>query len=268
MSTVYGNPELITKVCEWTGKSFTVDWKHRDQRFINKEAMYAWRKSQNRETVPCLHCGKLFERYKRILHPTSGELQQYCSNECNRSSKRKKEKLRKWITNNNPMNDPSAVEKIKKTKLKKYGDHAYNNPEKYANTCMEKYGTACYFDSSIAIKSNGKRISKFQQKTYDEVLKKHPDAVLEKYLKDARCAVDIYVPSIKHIIECYGDYWHCNPSKCAPNYYNKSLHMTAAEVWDKDKKRVANLRSHGYTVDIIWENAVKKITHKEKPLYL
>ena len=62
--TCYDNPIKIKKICEWTGKEFVVDQKHKNQRFINKDAMYAWRKSQNREMVRCLACGHLFERYK------------------------------------------------------------------------------------------------------------------------------------------------------------------------------------------------------------
>jgi hypothetical protein len=264
MKTNYGNPESINKICEWTGKSFTVDWKHRNKRFIDKEAMYSWRKSQNREMVSCLNCNKLFERYKKILHPRSGKLQQYCSNECNRSSKEKKEKLKIWITDNNPMKDPISVEKISKTKLEKYGNYKYNNPEKAANTCMRKYGTACYFDSPSAILSNGKRISKFQKQTYDLVLLEYPDARLEEYLKDARCSVDIYIPSLKKAIECYGDYWHCNPSKCQPDYYNKSLRMTAKEKWNKDAIRTDKLVLAGYGVEIVWENSKKKLAHSTK----
>ena len=264
MKTNYGNPESINKICEWTGKSFTVDWKHRNKRFIDTKAMYAWRKSQNHEIVNCLNCNKPFDRYKRILHPRSGKLQQYCSNECNRSSKEKKEKLNAWINDNNPMNDPISVEKISKTKLTKYGNYKYNNSEKAANTCMKKYGTACYFDSPSAILSNGKRISTFQKQTYDLVLLEYPDALLEEYLKDARCSVDIYIPSLKKAIECYGDYWHCNPSKCQPNYYNKSLRMTAKEKWDKDAIKTNKLMLAGYGVEIVWENSKKKLAHSTK----
>lgn len=260
--TSHGNPEIINKICEWTGKSFTVDWKHRNKRFIDKKAMYEWRKSQNHEIINCLNCNKPFDRYKRILHPRSKKLQQYCSNECNRSSTEKRKKLQDWIEKNNPMKDLKSINKIAETKLKKYGNSKYNNPEKTANTCMEKFGAACYFDSPSAIISNGKRISKFQKETYDLILLEYPDALLEKYLKDVRCSVDIYVPSIKKVIECYGDYWHCNPAKYKPDYYNKSMHMTAQQVWDKDANKIAKLNSSGYITEIIWESSNKR-QHKD-----
>lgn len=35
----------------------------------------------------------------------------------------------------------------------------------------------------------------------------------------------------KKIIEFYGDYWHCNPTKYTSESYNKSLHKYAKEIW-------------------------------------
>lgn len=136
--------------------------------------------------------------------------------------------------------------------------------EKNRETCLRKYGVACYFDHPDCIKSNGTRISKFQTQTYKEIFKKHPDALLEVYLPDVKKSVDIYIPSEKKIIECYGDYWHCNPSKCKSDYYNEAMHMTAQEIWDRDTKKQDNLKSHGYSVDIVWENTNKKFRHSVK----
>ena len=40
----------------------------------------------------------------------------------------------------NPMKIASSAEKIKQTKLEKYGDACWNNAEKARKTCIEKYG--------------------------------------------------------------------------------------------------------------------------------
>lgn len=250
------NPTEIKKICEWTGKEFIVDWKHRNQRFIDKDAMYAWRKSQNRENVPCLTCGKMFERYKRILHPRSGKLTQYCSNECSVKSTEKKDKLREWIKDNNPMDRQECRNKIRQSKLEKFGTPDYNNSQKQQETMIKKYGVPCIFYLP-KYKSNGRRISKFQRRTYEKILKTYPDARLEEYLPDVRRAVDIYIPSIKKVIECHGDYWHCNPLKCSPNYFNKAVHLTAKEVWDRDAAKKELLEKNGYEVEVIWEDSNK-----------
>lgn len=262
--TSHGNPETVEKICEWTKKPFTTDWKHRKQRFIDKDAMYAWRKAQNHETVNCKHCGKLFDRRIREIHHRSGVAPKYCSSICCNKSSHHRDKSREWVIKNQPMLSEKSRLKISETKLKRYGDSQYNNQEKCIETCLKRYGVAYFFDSPTAIKSNGKRISKFQKRIYGEIIKTYPEAVLEKYLEDVRCSVDIYIPSIKKAVECHGDYWHCNPTKCSFDYYNKAIHKTAQEVWDKDSEKKNKLEQSGYTVEIVWENSNKKFRHSVK----
>lgn len=57
------------------------------------------------------------------------------------------------------------------------------------------------------------------------------------------------------VIECYGDFWHCNPAVYEPTFYNKSLHITAQEKWARDAARVRWLiKTTGCSVHIIWES--------------
>ena len=109
-------------------------------------------------------------------------------------------------------------------------------------------------------------VSLRKEHKYQESIK-----IFEKYLFKYESQQNI--DNIDHIYESYVNLALLHTEigadiEIIENYYNKSLHMTAQEIWQKDEKRVANLKSSGYTVDIIWENSVKKITHKEKPLYL
>jgi hypothetical protein len=263
MKTCCGNPTKIQRICEWTKKPFDVDWKHRNQRFIDKRAMYEWRKSQNREMVKCLTCNSVFERYKTILHPKTGKPTQYCSNECNRKSNEKKDKLRIWgASEKNHWNNSDCQKKARHTKLMLYGNETYSDINKMRATNMMKDGVpyAVYLPQS---KSNGKRVSGFQKRIFVEIKQKHPDAELEKYLPDVQKAVDIYIPSLKKVIECHGDYWHCNPTKCSPNYYNRLVHLTAKEIWERDNQKKEILKRNGYEVEIIWENANKQFKHIE-----
>ncbi len=59
------------------------------------------------------------------------------------------------------------------------------------------------------------------------------------------------------IVECFGDYWHCNPRLYPADFYNKSLHMTAQEKWDKDAKRAQALESQGYTFYSFWAHEIE-----------
>lgn len=57
-------------------------------------------------------------------------------------------------------------------------------------------------------------------------------------------------------IEYFGDYWHCNPSSYADDFYNKSLNMTAKECQNKDKIRLTKMVTFSKEIDLIivvWE---------------
>jgi len=97
------------------------------------------------------------------------------------------------------------------------------------------------------------KISKFQRLVYEHVLQSHPDALLEVHLPAINKFADILIPSLHKIIECHGDYWHCNPSMYAANYYNKRIHLTAQEIWNNDSQRLQILRDAGYDVEVVWE---------------
>lgn len=59
------------------------------------------------------------------------------------------------------------------------------------------------------------------------------------------------------IIELFGDYWHGNPEKYAPE--DKVAHNSLAkDVWEHDGNRIASLENLGYQVIIIWESEYKK----------
>lgn len=249
-----GHPAEVELKCERCEKSFRTIWKKRAQRFCSVVCKCEFIKKSKRELAPCLNCGKMFERTKNNRHCKGAQPTQYCSNKCRSSSPINLKKKRTWgLSDKNHRRKPECQLKGKQTRLEKYGDKNYNNPQKTAETTLKNYGVTCYFDSKEAIKSNGKRISKFQRKIYELTLKEHTDALLEEYLPDVNKSVDIYIPSKKKIIECYGDYWHCNPKKYSSNYYNKSLKMTAKEKWNKDAERICQLTSYGYDVEIRWE---------------
>lgn len=244
---------LGTGNCLYCGNQFNI-LKNR-KTLCSRRCMYEWRKDQHRETVFCLTCGNEFVRYKNGKHPRTGVNKQYCSNVCSVTSVEKKKKLRKWgLSDKNHWNNLTVQSKVKITKKERYGDERYNNMEKYKETCMQRYDRPYAVELPKAV---GKRISNPRRKVYEKALKEHPDALLEHWLRDAQKSVDVYIPSTKTIIEVYGTYWHCDPRKYISDYYNKSMKLTAQEIWDRDAKRKNFLESLGYTVKVLWESDVK-----------
>jgi very-short-patch-repair endonuclease len=62
----------------------------------------------------------------------------------------------------------------------------------------------------------------------------------------------------KYIIECYGDFWHCNPNKYAPTYFNRGKRKTASQIWERDMARRQLFEQHGYKFLALWESDINK----------
>lgn len=272
---IYGDKNGI---CEMCGNRCKFDGIHKGYRKrCSYSCMGQSKYQKSHESRQCVICGGSFEMYKNREKTT-------CSPECllelNRSdvvnNKRMvslKASLIKKYGVDHTTKIPGFSDKVKQTKKERYGDENYVNIEKqkitklslygnayYTNqpkikaTCMQRYGVPNVFHLKQN-KTNGKQISKFQRKVYEQILIEHSDAKLEEYLPDVQKSVDIYVPSQKKVIECFGDFWHCNPKLYGPSYYHKYVHMNASEIWERDKKRVSDLQNAGYNVEVIWENA-------------
>jgi very-short-patch-repair endonuclease len=78
----------------------------------------------------------------------------------------------------------------------------------------------------------------------------------KRNIQIGRYNVDFLVAD-KIIIECFGDYWHCNPRFYTPDFYHKSLHIMADEKWFKDAMRQESLEAQGYAFRSFWEYDIK-----------
>ena len=74
-------------------------------------------------------------------------------------------------------------------------------------------------------------------------------AVIDKYTVD-------FLVNGKYIVECYGDYWHCNPHQYTSSYFNKGKKKTAEEIWNRDMERKAQFEKMGYKFLCLWENEI------------
>ena len=101
--------------------------------------------------------------------------------------------------------------------------------------------------------------------TKNEILLKEKRSSLEEkllpYLPDyknnirvGKYNVDFIDENTKHIIEVYGDYWHCNPKIYPDDFVQHYLKKSAKDVRLKDLKRQQVLESAGYDVTIVWES--------------
>jgi very-short-patch-repair endonuclease len=76
-----------------------------------------------------------------------------------------------------------------------------------------------------------------------------PQASIDKYTVD-------FLVNEKYIVECYGDYWHCNPHQYTSSYFNKGKKKTAEEIWQRDMKRKEQFEKMGYKFMCLWESEI------------
>jgi very-short-patch-repair endonuclease/predicted DNA-binding protein YlxM (UPF0122 family) len=70
---------------------------------------------------------------------------------------------------------------------------------------------------------------------------------------------DILIPSKNLVIECDGDFIHCNPKIYSADFVrfpNGNDKRRAKDVWEMDNKRTKELEEKGYRVIRLWENEI------------
>ncbi len=140
-----------------------------------------------------------------------------------------------------------AKNKIGKTYKELYGDKAIKMLEKRAKQILP------IKDTSIEVK-----VQEFLKQLGIEFY-------THQYMKiEHGYQCDIFIPiqpSIlqKTIIECDGDFIHCNPNKYQENYvrFPKREKLTAKNIWERDKIRTEELIDKGFRVIRLWESEIK-----------
>lgn len=73
---------------------------------------------------------------------------------------------------------------------------------------------------------------------------------------------DIFIPSMNLVIECDGDFIHCNPVKYSPDFVrfpNSKNDKPASVIWEIDNIRTSELISAGFRVLRLWGSEIKKM---------
>lgn len=69
---------------------------------------------------------------------------------------------------------------------------------------------------------------------------------------------DFVIPKLKICVEFHGDYWHCNPNKYEPGYFNSLTNKTASEHWAYDQLKIDTMTKYrGYDTTVVWESEAK-----------
>lgn len=136
-----------------------------------------------------------------------------------------------------------------------------NKIEKICQTCGSTFEVHEYrketakFCSLQCAYKNGYNISKFSTNVFDFLDSYYDDIIREKMvvIGSKKYFPDILING-NIIVECYGDYWHCNPDMYESDFLNKHKNKSAKDIWRMDDIREQQLKNDGFYFFKIWEN--------------
>jgi G:T-mismatch repair DNA endonuclease (very short patch repair protein) len=83
-------------------------------------------------------------------------------------------------------------------------------------------------------------------------IKYNPQYIIDNFV------CDVFIPDRNLIIECQGDYWHCNPAR----YPNGPINQVQRDGVIRDKRKFAKFAKLGIPVFQIWEADIRSIGAK------
>ena len=108
----------------------------------------------------------------------------------------------------------------------------------------------------MARKKSDKQVTNKIEQTVSTILARL-NLPFEEQVAVDKYTVDFLVDN-KYIVECFGDFWHCNPQQYTSSYYNKGKKKTAEEIWKRDKERKEKFEQLGYKFLCIWESDIRR----------
>lgn len=136
---------------------------------------------------------------------------------------------------------------------------ASNNLKKKWDGGEMEHARKIMSDTMKETRRSGKLKSVIRSKKEKEIIveiKKMGYVVKHSFRVDTKIC-DVFIPSLNLIIEYNGDYWHCNPKKYDPDYFNQKKQKTAKELWEYDKNKIDLIKEKGYNLEIVWESDLK-----------
>lgn len=257
----------IEFTCKFCGSiSILAKWEASDKIFCSSKCRAESIKSKKRKTLICKTCESPFVVMGYMENRTK-----YCSKSCfnNRKDKVKKITTKKLLLNCKSCKTPYEVWSYRKNSLfcsreckhnmgrffgicKKCNCGFYEEKNIVNNNLIRKYYCKDCIKYVPSCHNSG-----FQLDVYDSISETftNVDIIYNTHIKFKN---RIFWPDLilnkNIIIECQGDYYHCNPDFYDKDYLNVKRAMYATEIWKKDLERKNFLNNNGYMVYYIWEN--------------
>jgi G:T-mismatch repair DNA endonuclease (very short patch repair protein) len=279
--------EKFLKICEYCGSEFkTSNWDNK-KKFCSQQCY--WKAKKTIKNTVCKNCGieiignKIFCSKKcsgQFKYKQNNKICLNCGSTYHSNVKKSmfcSIKCYSIYNKNNPYKIQKKNFKDFKLKTCKYCEqefivHNYRNNTSFY--CSQK----CHFKDhnefricptcgkEFEIQKNRKKmycsnncIIRSNDSNFEREIKKYMTNITEvesniRIKTEKRTLYPDIVIKNKIIVECYGDYWHCNPKIYDSSYYHKQMKTTSDNIWKNDSMRIEELNNCGYKVIIIWED--------------
>lgn len=217
--------ETIMTICKNCGVEFF--GKPERQQFCKQSCFVTYvkangslnpRKPLARVTKLCEYCGKSYK-----VHPYRKNTSRFCSSECHNLTRLNRVKLNCDYCNKEFETIPAEIRKGRRF---------------CSESCSKKGNRISTFQKEV-----GNFLASLVTSITDEVPFKTGDTI---YFID-------YIINKSIVLECFGDYWHCNPTVFSENYFHKQVLLTAKDIWKKDKQKIDALERKFKKVIVVWE---------------
>ena len=260
--------KIDTRTCLTCGKQFTINsW--RSDKFCSIQCAANFHKK--RVVKKCLNCGKEFE-----IPNYMDKKQHFCSTKCS-GEYHSKHHIHK------SMEERKCIVKKCLNCGKEFNVYPYRKNAKFCSKkCHYEYGRVnfkcqicgCNYSEEKNVAKNNINVSMFCPKCRtltstsafeidirNHLIKEYNECNVLKNQKIQYKQNHYIYPDIilfnKLIIECNGDFFHCNPLFYDKNYFNPKIKKYAHEIWKKDNKKIEIYKKNNYNIITIWESEWK-----------
>ena len=157
-----------------------------------------------------------------------------------------------WFTER--MNDPSRTEKVS-VAAKKMWENA------------KKHDKSKFYRMLTAPRKKIHEVSGYQMNSLEAMVATALNELGLDWVYEPLVEVDshTYVPDFlvndSVYIECFGDFWHANPSQFEPTDTTHKT-RTASDIWKYDREKIRLLESTGKSVLVLWESEILEDSNK------
>lgn len=222
----------------------------KNKKFCSLKCLGLYKTIENSEELKCDYCGKKFLKRKSLISKHN-----FCTKKCSEKQSSK---------NNNKKVYKKCIICDKEFLVGR-------NRKNIAKTCSKE----CHYEYIKDISNNGHMAERLKKNGIKTVLnqkknKTLPEIMVEEYFNNNgirfesqklmynKFIVDFYLPEYDMVIEVFGDYWHCNPSKYGYEEGKKEPNKYQIRQMSKDKARKNYLTKCGHKFVILWEDDIYK----------